>query len=153
VLFLLVTSLVVPESSSLSSPVKDSRKSTAIAMTKMTTTPMTDKDASFPARGGGGDDDVVIVFVDAQYPNKGEAGMVVAEATKEDREGGASVVMTTLTIDMSAAGKGKGGVVGQDCKNGGYSQVMGLEYGAGSGGGGWLQVGRCNNGSNTPHSI
>ncbi len=56
-------------------------------------------------------------------------------------------------MGVSAAGKGKGGVVGQDGKNKGYSQAMGLEYGAGSRGGDWPQVGQCNNGSNTPASI
>ncbi len=56
-------------------------------------------------------------------------------------------------MDASAASKGKGGVVGQDGKNRGYGQAMGLEYGAGSGGGGGPQVGQRNNGSNTPHSI
>ncbi len=103
-------------------------------------------------QGEGGEDDVVVVVIDAQYPNKGEAGIVVAEATGEDGEGGALVVLTR-TMDASAAGKGKGGVVGQDGKNGGYGQAMGLEYGASSRGRGWPQVGQRNNGSNTPHSI
>ena len=70
----------------------------------------------------------------------------------EDGEGGALVVLTRM-MDASAAGKGKGGVVGQDGKNGGHSQAMGLEYGAGSRGGGGPQVGQHDNGSNTPHSI
>ncbi len=78
--------------------------------------------------------------------------MVVAEATGEDGEGGALVVLTRM-MDASAAGKGKGGVVGQDGKNGRYGWAMGLKYGANSGGGGCPQVGQRNNGSNTPHSI
>jgi hypothetical protein len=78
--------------------------------------------------------------------------MVAAEATGEDGEGRALVVLRTLMMDASAAGEGKGGVVGQDGKNGGYGQAMGLEYGAGSGGRGGPQVGQRNNGSNTPHS-
>jgi hypothetical protein len=73
----------------------------------MTTTATTNKDAPLPARGGG-DNDVIVVVVDAPYPNKGEAGMVAAEATGEDGEGGISVVPTMSTMDASIAGEGKG---------------------------------------------
>jgi hypothetical protein len=104
-------------------------------------------------RGGGGDNDDVVVVVDAPYPNEGEAGMAAAEAMGEDGEGGALVVPATSMMDASTAGKGKGGVVGQDGTNGGCGQAMGLEYGGGSGGGGGLQVGQLSNGSNAPHSI
>ncbi len=46
--------------------------------------------------------------------------MAATEAMGEDWEGGALVMLTTSTMDASAAGKGKGGVVGQDGKNRGY---------------------------------
>jgi hypothetical protein len=61
-----------------------------------------------PSPRGGGGNDVIVVVIDAPYPDKGEAGMVAAEATGEDGEGGASVVMTTSTMDAFVAGKGKG---------------------------------------------
>ncbi len=79
----------------------------AVAMTTMTTTATTNKDAPLSVRGGG-DDDGIIVIIDGLYPNKGEAGMAVAEATGDDGEGGASVMPTTSTMDASVAGKGKG---------------------------------------------
>jgi hypothetical protein len=61
-----------------------------------------------PSLQGGGNNDVIVVVVDAPYPDKGEAGMAVAEATGEDGEGGASDVPTISTMDTSIAGKGKG---------------------------------------------
>jgi hypothetical protein len=54
-------------------------------------------------QGGGGNDAIVIVDK-APYPNKGEAGMAGAEATREDEEGGALLVptmmMTTATMGV-----------------------------------------------------
>ncbi len=70
----------------------------------------TNEDAPILARGVV-DDDAVVVIDKAPYPDDGEAGSAVAEATGEDGKGWASVVPMTM-MTMEATGEdGEGGAL------------------------------------------
>jgi hypothetical protein len=73
----------------------------AVVAMMMTMTSAIDEYAPLSERGGG--DDAIVIVDKAPYPDEGEAGTVGAEATGEDREGGASLAPTTM---MTTATKG-----------------------------------------------